>query len=581
MKRFSKNKKTKKRFSKNKKTKKRFLKKTFKNYKNYKKGGFKENINEIDFKYTINPARKVWVKNMYPHLMKFINIAADVKWNEYKFEGDVMISFNHYTGSEGAGYNPDLTNNFKDSVVPYEQIVRAVGQQTLNYRIIGGTCYELLSDIYKNVELSWFADPTGDIDVNCGAIPVIDHNQEIFNLTEEVRNKFKDQFSPYNIYPKIKLFTLDNKINPYYKHLLDWIFNNLRDKLELLNLNESFPNAVDFNINEYDEIPNEHRTPELGFNDIIIGKAHLISFIAENVVGNETDQTETGFNMIKVQLAFKIVDNGISIIDHVLEIMFNNDTNLISFGNKIGDYKFNDTFEIQPFERSFNIMKLDITKNGVLKTYNIDTIGNLMTDNLKAYKTRVIFIDNNDNNSIHKALNHIGRMFYIFDIIKNNKMNPQIKQITNSVMLGFSHYIIEISPNIKSDKFKECRLNKNIERSECIKYAENYVISNLSFKFYKMNAIDNGYIIYDIKVNDIIIAFIDIFVQFKPFQGKFIIDTRGIPGIFRNSITIPTDINQNEPYMNKEYIELMNLIKGNASRPSLNIITSGIKSINK
>ena len=46
MKRFSKNKKTKKRFSKNKKTKKRFLKKTFKNYKNYKKGGFKENINK-------------------------------------------------------------------------------------------------------------------------------------------------------------------------------------------------------------------------------------------------------------------------------------------------------------------------------------------------------------------------------------------------------------------------------------------------------------------------------------------------------------------------------------------------------
>ena len=100
------------------------------------------------------------------------------------------------------------------------------------------------------------------------------------------------------------------------------------------------------------------------------------------------------------------------------------------------------------------------------------------------------------------------------------------------------------------------------------KDAEDYIASNFSLKFYKMNANNNGFIIYEIKIIDFIMAFIDIFSVYN--NGNSI-------GIFRNFVTIPPDINPSEPYINSQYTDLMNTIKSNAARPSLNLITPYIK----
>jgi len=512
--------------------------KTYKKLRGDKIGGFRNFIEDNDFKYTLNEKRKVWVKNMYPNLNILLNTIQNVHWNEYEYNGDAVISFNVNDKNE----EPKDPLNI-EQVVPVSS-----EKETLDYILFGGICYEILSDVYQNVKLSTFIDPTGDIDVQT-RIPSIEKNTEILKITEEI-NTNKEKYgllSDDSIYPKIKLITIDKKINPYYKHLLDWIFDNLKQELDKLDINKLFPNAVDFDIldEDYDEIPEAHRTSDLGFRHEKIGNANFVGFITDIASDESIEKIDQPETMVKVQLIFKIESEGFVIVDHVLEIIFTTRTGLIQGIDSYSKYIKS---------------SIEIEIPGTNNVFQIENLGNLTQGNISAYKLRVLSVENNDMDNAHKAFNHIGRIFYLFDIIKHNKKdklinsNRNIQRVLSSFgdIASLFHSLIKEEISKRSSEITVTdRIEKNKILTQIHREVNDYFAKVSGFKIYK-NIEDGKINWHNVRVVDFIMAYIDVFVLYNNANSV---------GIFRKEINVPSDINPDEPYINDQYQELMNIIQ--------------------
>lgn len=514
---------------------KTFNQKTLK--KKSMKGGIKTKISNIDFKYTLSKERKTWVKNVYSSMNILTSIISDIPWNTYQFNNNAIITIAGFEDDETATIISEHGINVKSNI------------NGIKYTFLGGICYELLSDYYKNVEMSWFIDPTGDIDINI-VVPFIEKNEEIKKI---VTDNAKLYPSYAYISAKFKLMNADNVINPYYKNIIDWILLEMKNRLIQLDLNKLFPNSVEFDISEYEDIPTKNKIESMGFNDIIIGNIHLISYISNTSNDELIENFEGRLNDIRIQIIVKIVENNISKIDHLLEMIIPCNPNIIP--------------DVPTFkkEKVFNNFILDIND----KTYSIDNLDKLADDNIIAYNSRLEFIQNMDKNNIHKTLNHIGRLLYLYELAKNNLNNPQILSSVENMNL-----FTILNMNKILTKEKQNNLTKmipaNTLKTELTTYKKTYDTqtseysrNNASFKFYKLIS-NNDFVIYDIKIMDFIQAYIDVF------------------SIYRNPFPTIFNINKIEhmsksPYENEYHTKLIHFIKSNAARPSLRYITKSIK----
>ena len=84
----------------------------------------------------------------------------------------------------------------------------------------------------------------------------------------------------------------------------------------LLKLNEielNFENSVDFNIDEYDQIDTDVKNEKLGYivEDIKNSNAKLVRYL------------DRDFKTLRIQIILKVVVDGETIIDHLLEFLIN------------------------------------------------------------------------------------------------------------------------------------------------------------------------------------------------------------------------------------------------------------------
>ena len=151
--------------------------------------------------------------------------------------------------------------------------------------------------------------------------------------------------------------------------------------VELNGKNLSFDNSVPFDINEYDAIDDKVKKEELGYMVIDIANSHakLIRYL-------DSDE-----KTLRIQIVLKIIVDGESIIDHLLEFLINNEFNTIE--------------EVWSLQR-----------------YNISSMYTLFSDNLKAYNERKTLLEV-AGPRMHKPINHFTRFIYLLDLIKKN---PQI-----------------------------------------------------------------------------------------------------------------------------------------------------------
>lgn len=518
-------------------------KKTFKKTLKKKtiKGGIKTKISNIDFKYTLSKERKTWVKNVYSSMNLLTSIISDIPWNTYQFNDNAIITI--------VGFEDDENAN----IISENEINVISNPNGIKYSFLGGICYELLSDYYKNVEMSWFIDPTGDIDINV-VVPFIEKNEEIKKI---VTDNAKLYPSYAYISAKLTLMNTDNVINPYYKNIIDWILLEMQNRLIQLDLNKSIPNSVEFDISEYDDIPTKNKTESMGFNDIVIGNIHLVSYISNTSNDELIENFEGRLNDIRIQIIVKIVENNISKIDHLLEIIIPCNPNIIP--DVVGFKK----------EKVFNNFILDIND----KTYSIDNLDKLADDNIIAYNSRLEFIQNMDKNNIHKTLNHVGRLLYLYELAKNNLNDPQLLSSVENMNLFTILNMNKILTKEKKDHLTKM-IPENTPKTEITTYNKKYDIetseysrNNASLKFYKLIS-NNNFVIYDIKIMDFIQAYIDVFSIYRnPFPPIFNIDKiKNISG---------------SPYENEYHTKIIQFIKSNAARPSLRHITKSIKKKNK
>jgi hypothetical protein len=381
-------------------------------------------LQNYNFKYTLSKERIVWCKNVYNGLSQITNIVKEIDWDSYAFDDDCLIQYE--TETEDSRGSITYSHEYKN--------MRMKTVEKLKYQIFGGCAYELLDNIYNNqVDLRKFMDPTGDLDVVI-TIPQI-FNQEIYDDESFVpRVPFFDILNTSYVEP-------DKKINKYYESVITWCYENILEKISNYNLNELFPKSVPFDINEYEQIPTDSKTPNLGFKDTAIGNLHLVSFV-QNVLSN----------MFKIQLIIKIEDKGVSIIDHVMEFIFTYEkyNEIVQYANIPNR---NLTLDHCSFLNNINksIEKCDLY-------FTIDNLDYMLKENFDAYKRRHFIIKRSDNNS-HKAFNHIMRIIYLIELVVNIEQfkNYRIK-FFNSIDTIFNNFIFVnklLSEHFKNEGVKD------------------------------------------------------------------------------------------------------------------------------
>jgi hypothetical protein len=271
---------------------------------------------------------------------------------------------------------------------------------------------------YNNVDLHKYCDATGDIDI------------KLFFPQLQINDRTRTR------HPVISFFNRENKINSFFNHFTGWIFKVVADTFsynEIIRdearLNEMFPNTVDFDIDEYDQIDEAVKNYDYGFRYRKVGNFYVVGYYEDS--------------MFKTQIICKVVKNGITVIDHLLEFVCSYYFNLqngykvtpekgypdilSSSSNDLFNANYLGSFEsqikqllIRPF--SFSNLKQKYKQDIYIQTYT-----KLIDGNISGYNDRYTFISNPDDPKLngklyrHKGLNHVARLFYLFELFYQNE----------------------------------------------------------------------------------------------------------------------------------------------------------------
>ena len=431
-------------------------------------------IRSYDFKYTLSKQRIVWCKNVYNGLSELLPIVKNIKWDSYVFNDNCNISYiNEESDEEETKIETMLattTPNNSEDAAP------------LSYTIFGGSTYELINKKhYKTVNLRDFMDPTGDADIK----------MKLPRVYIENLKKYHSYFIPL-------IDQETNELNNYFRTTFRWCYDRVYEQLMLYDLNKLFPNSVPFNIDEYAEVPNEFKQPNLGFIDTAIGNCRLISFYSPNA------------NYFKIQFVIKIVDEGITKIDHLIEFVF-------AVGEK-NEIVHNPEGGVGFLPATFDYYD----------EYRIDTMPDLLEGNIEAYAVRQNFFVEKHLHYYHKAFNHILRMIYLLELsihvdeyqkYKNIFFNLLIQKfskehIINKILFPEKEEILKKQLEEEEKEFQEKAKQIGKERGLFNDFAmkkrltvnerkerEKYNYENLYIYFYKLGS-HNKMKLIKIKISD-------------------------------------------------------------------------------
>lgn len=450
---------------------------------NVKYGGINTDLTDASFRYTISEKRRTWVKNIYPGLEALTKCIVGIDWSvNYTATGLVTIKGDVMTGNPNHGLSLNKINSAEvlDIYRPESTDVTISIQvnDTLKPIFVGGICYEILNDKYMPLgvpDLHTVVDPTGDIDIDM-RIPSYNiapsESEKLYNAANALNTTLVEK-AKTSIVGKIEIgltsflpLRMDTDINPIYGELLNAVFSKCATALGTLDLTALLPNATDFDISEYKishSIPSDgvNVTDMFGFREQQIGKLHLVAYLyLREAEIDELGDKEYVTDM-RLQLVAKFEND--NVIDHCLEIIIPMTQNA-SF--TIDDFFF-------PYEQTFckdgvlsngfkqftitneskNSMKVEL--NDLDKPAAITSIDILLHDNIDAYSGRVTLLD-------HKMYNHVGRLLYLFILIKN--IPPVGAGVINlNVLNYFIGNTIKKLPAILTDGFKFAKLDENRE----------------------------------------------------------------------------------------------------------------------
>jgi len=380
-------------------------------------------------KYTFSKKRIIESTILSKYLFDFIKLVPQIRWDDYTYNGPIVVTLQEYIPEEDSlTFNANKAEE-KESYIESEVIIDNVSiieSNDFHYELFGGCVYELLNNNFNNyVDLHKFTDKTGDVDVKL-YFPIFDNEQVEKKIKSYIDEKRSTSIEGGQA--RIKLFKLDETLNPCFLHYADWLMDELMGLLRSseININESI--AID-DINSEYIIPNKL----ILYKHEKINNMHIISIKDEN--------------MFKIQIVIKIYFKNTSVVDHILEFVAND---------------FNKAYDILEFskEKIYSTSYKNAPKynklllNGL--SVNIQTCSNLFSENYNSYKNRKLFIDyvkegklkidlqteqgkveGDDHllegyNSLHKAFNHVSRILYLLTLVKMLSQSNIYPEFTKS-----------------------------------------------------------------------------------------------------------------------------------------------------
>jgi hypothetical protein len=241
--------------------------------------------------------------------------------------------------------------------------------------------------------------------------------------------------------------------------------------------------------------------------------------------------------MLKIQLVAKLVDKNIEIIDHIFEIV-------IPYNNENYNKSNNET--------SMELYIKKIERNVIIQDYN-----ELILGTLNAYTDRIIYSEQPEYT--HKSINHIGRFFYICELLNHYLDKPNT---FNSISLLTNG---KISPYLST-----------------ILFAINYKISlfirkykHAIFKYYKIDPVTKNLSIIDIPFSTIFIAYIRLFFNLRTASKSVTDYDTIIQRLFKNRNELFNEPNNNVLQESDEYHKsILKIIQYNTAYSSLKGITN-------
>jgi len=473
---------------------------TQKNHRQKYFGGFRSSVSDMDFKYTFSKKRIFWTKNNYHLLESLVDLVNDIDWTTYNYSGDLTYSRGMMIMEESYR-DPSIIE--KNNFIVIEELTIKVESSLKNKPyFFGGICYEILNDYFindttdeLNTDLYCFMDPTGDIDV-CIDLPVFsDDTYSEFKKLSLDEFETNDEGISHDI--GISIFTMNGELNPYYKHFFNFVFDKFLEKITEMDIESHITNAKDFSIDDY-TISEEEKDDKKGYRHEKIGPAHLVSFVELNEGTNAL--------MYKIQLVLKYngEENGeeVTIIDHVLEFV----TTLPIFDDSISKKPINK-----------GTITIDAS-NG--KNYHIESISSLINANSDSYKNRLVLLQNRD--TVHKLLNHVGRMLYLnyilYKYIEHSLIKPLIKDDEMKISIGLMMFITGIIKRYKINKQREMTSEIDEEDKDYKKKIKEikdvinlYAPTSVYIPFYQYGKSE----FYQINLKDFISAFYGTLIIYK------------------------------------------------------------------
>jgi hypothetical protein len=349
----------------------------------FQKGGFEPFMKLPEFKYTFDENRKTFVSHIYPFADYFIKCVTSIPFDTYSYKGPCELI--------------QWQDEWKE---PKKQIIfDCKTSGNVSYGFTGGCVYELLNNKYKTPNLHDYCDATGDFDVKVQAPKLLRVKHPGIKNDEEYDEYF---------------FNKDEKVNMFYRHFIFWIFKQFIITVKRnLYAFKNYKEIVDFDLKEYVDIPIDHKIKDLRYLQAKIhNKFYVVAFLNENKSNP----------MFKIQLVLKIESNGISAIDHAIEMIIPlNATWPTSNEYCITDDSYTPRDEFP------------LTING--NKYQVQNYNSLIHDNVDAYgKRKQVFGSSNERQNRHKPLNHIARMLYLYELLYQNQSTIDSSKINLALL---------------------------------------------------------------------------------------------------------------------------------------------------
>lgn len=350
------------------------------------------------FKYTINEERKQFVGHLYPYSDYFLKCVNDVRLDDFRFEGECEYLETQDDDDKGFQITKAIENaNLNETQPELVGVKRFVSTKPTYKYYFGGVVYELLNRVYAGINLHRYCDATGDIDC----------------IIKPPQVKTVDGPDDFVVFIP---FAINGNMTRYYREFTETLFNKLSESLMRTPQLNKIPGLVEFDINEYTNIQEQYKTEQLGYRFMQIGKVYAVSFF-------ELDMYKTQI-VCKVEYTTRDENNNEVIgfaIDHIAEFVLSLPTGPDSEANVSSD----------TWKAPHTVQLIINSEQYQVRDYSVE-----ISRNIESYIERIELY--NDPNTQHKAINHIARIFYLYEVFYQFKDIIDLKQIYNILIIyGF------------------------------------------------------------------------------------------------------------------------------------------------